>query len=142
MSSNSAGSSSKDKGPSASLAAGKAIGHGFGKVGGAMMKTLVDVPLAMADGLHNVPALYGEEVRDMGSVRGWKSGGTKGLKVCIPHILHCVLDESPDNQIEFCIWFLGRLHRSFHSTISRSEERGSTWICEGSWYWNSGFLVS
>jgi len=48
-----------------------------------MMKTLLDVPLAVADGLHNVPALYGEEVRDMGSVRGWKSGGTKGLKVCI-----------------------------------------------------------
>lgn len=47
-----------------------------------MMKTFVDVPLAMADGLHNVPMLYGEEVRDLGPVRGWKSGGAKGLKVC------------------------------------------------------------
>lgn len=80
----SASSSTKEQKPSASLAATKAIGHSFGKVGAAMAKTFVDVPLAMADGLHNVPALYGEEVRDMGPVRGWKSGGAKGLKVSLP----------------------------------------------------------
>lgn len=81
--SNASQSSSKDKRPSASLAATKAIGHSFGKVGAAFGKSLVDLPLAMADGLHNVPALYGEEVRDMGAVRGWKSGGAKGLKVSL-----------------------------------------------------------
>lgn len=45
-------------------------------VGGSLTKaTLVDVPLALADGLHAVPRLYGEKVREHGAVTDWKSGG-------------------------------------------------------------------
>ena len=43
--------------------------------------TLVDVPLALADGLHAVPKLYGEKVRDHGTVTDWKSGGAVTGKV-------------------------------------------------------------
>jgi hypothetical protein len=34
----------------------------------------VDVPLATTEGLRAVPRLYGEEVRDYGPIRDWKSG--------------------------------------------------------------------
>lgn len=67
--------------PSPVGAAGRAVGQGFGRVGTAMAKTVVDLPLAMADGLHAVPSLYGEKVRDYGTVTGWKSGGIVGGKV-------------------------------------------------------------
>ncbi|KAF2021850.1 glycosyltransferase family 1 protein [Aaosphaeria arxii CBS 175.79] len=35
---------------------------------------LVDIPLAITDGLHNMPQMYGGEVRDNGKVKDWKSG--------------------------------------------------------------------
>jgi phage-related protein len=44
--------------------------------------SLVFIPLAFTDGLRAVPRLYGEEVRELGEVRDWKSGtvvGAKGL---------------------------------------------------------------
>lgn len=34
----------------------------------------IDVPLALADGMRNVPKLYGGKVRHHGHVTGWKSG--------------------------------------------------------------------
>lgn len=71
---------------SAGLAAGKEFGKSIGRVSSALTKTLMDVPLALADGLHNVPTLYGEEVRDHGAVKGIKSGGIKGIKVSF-HLL-------------------------------------------------------
>ncbi|KAF8864364.1 UDP-Glycosyltransferase/glycogen phosphorylase [Acephala macrosclerotiorum] len=66
--------------PSANKAAANAVGRGFGKVGMALTKGAVDLPRAMADGLHNVPALYGDKVRDYGEIRGWKSGTLSGVK--------------------------------------------------------------
>ncbi|PQE14327.1 hypothetical protein CJF30_00006908 [Rutstroemia sp. NJR-2017a BBW] len=52
------------------------VGKGFGKMAGALPKaTLVDFPLAITEGLHQMPRLYGEEVRDHGRVKDWKSGG-------------------------------------------------------------------
>jgi hypothetical protein len=48
----------------------------------AIAKGTIDLPLAVADGFQNIPGLYGEKVRDYGAVRGWKSGGKNGLKVC------------------------------------------------------------
>jgi len=74
-------SSSDRSGPSAAGAAGKAVGRGFEKVGMAVTKGVIDIPRAMADGFHNVPALYGGKVRDYGDIRGWKSGGMVGVKV-------------------------------------------------------------
>jgi sterol 3beta-glucosyltransferase len=74
-------SSSVHSGPSAAGAAGKAVGRGFEKVGMAVTKGAIDLPRAMADGLHSVPALYGDKVRDYGDIKGWKSGGMVGVKV-------------------------------------------------------------
>lgn len=36
----------------------------------------VDIPLALTDGLKNVPRVYGDTVRDHGPVTGFKSGAT------------------------------------------------------------------
>lgn len=58
------------------------FGKGFGKMVGVLPKaTLVDFPLAMTEGLHHMPRLYGEEVRDHGQVKDWKSGGVVAGKV-------------------------------------------------------------
>jgi sterol 3beta-glucosyltransferase len=63
---------------SAALAAGK----GLGRVYGSMTKgTLVDLPLALAEGLRNVPRLYGADADDYGKVTDWKSGTVVGGKV-------------------------------------------------------------
>ena len=48
---------------------GKAVGYWYKGV-------LIDMPLAVSDGLRAVPRLYGDEVKDHGSVRDWKSGAT------------------------------------------------------------------
>ncbi|KAF8201061.1 sterol glucosyltransferase [Mycena galopus ATCC 62051] len=36
--------------------------------------TAVDIPVALTEGLRNVPKMYGEEVKDYGHVKDWKSG--------------------------------------------------------------------
>lgn len=41
----------------------------------------VDMPLAFAEGSRALPKLYGEEVRDYGTVKDWKSGLSKSGKV-------------------------------------------------------------
>ncbi|KAH7416725.1 glycosyltransferase family 1 protein [Cadophora sp. MPI-SDFR-AT-0126] len=52
------------------------FGKGFGKMIGVLPKaTLVDFPLAITEGLHHMPRLYGDEVRNHGQVKDWKSGG-------------------------------------------------------------------
>lgn len=38
----------------------------------------LDIPLSAADGLRAVPRLYGEEVKDHETIRGWKSGAVAG----------------------------------------------------------------
>lgn len=40
----------------------------------------IDMPLAFAEGSRALPKLYGEEVRDYGTVKDWKSGFTKSGK--------------------------------------------------------------
>lgn len=60
-----------------------AVGKGFAGVTGVVAKgTLVDFPLAMAEGLRNTPKLMGDEVRDHGRVTDAKSGGVVAAKVC------------------------------------------------------------
>ncbi|KAI8298065.1 Sterol 3-beta-glucosyltransferase [Colletotrichum sp. SAR11_240] len=62
---------------SAALAAGK----GFASMTGAVAKGgLVDMPLALTEGLHNVPRLLGDKPRDNGKVEDWKSGGVVAAK--------------------------------------------------------------
>lgn len=63
-------------------AASIAAGRGLAKMTESITRgTLVDVPLALTEGLHNVPAMYGGTVRDHGKVDDWKSGGIVAGKV-------------------------------------------------------------
>lgn len=55
---------------------------GLAKMSGVLVRgTLVDTPLALAEGMRNIPRLYGEEVKDYGKVTDWKSGGAVAAKV-------------------------------------------------------------
>ncbi|ESZ90226.1 glycosyltransferase family 1 protein [Sclerotinia borealis F-4128] len=57
-----------------------AVGKGFSNLGMAMSKTAIDIPLALADGFHEIPGMYGDRPRDYGHVHDWKSGGIVGAK--------------------------------------------------------------
>lgn len=71
-----------DDGVSKSAVAFKTAGAGVVDMGSSVVKgTLIDMPLALAEGLRNTPALYGAEVRDYGPVTDWKSGGLVATKV-------------------------------------------------------------
>lgn len=48
---------------------GKVVGYGYKGM-------LVDMPLAVSEGLRAVPRLYGGEVKDHGKIQDWKSGAT------------------------------------------------------------------
>ncbi|KAI4738779.1 UDP-Glycosyltransferase/glycogen phosphorylase [Aureobasidium sp. EXF-12298] len=65
------------------MSGGNRIARGFGKAGNTILKGgLVDIPFALAEGLRNAPAMYGDKPRDLGPVTDWKSGGVaagKGL---------------------------------------------------------------
>lgn len=62
---------------------GGRIVRGFGKAGNTILKGgLIDIPFALAEGLRNAPAMYGDRPRDFGPVTDWKTGGAvagKGL---------------------------------------------------------------
>ncbi|KAL3424213.1 sterol glucosyltransferase [Phlyctema vagabunda] len=69
-------------GGSGAAEAGHAFSRGLGRVGGSVAKGVVDLPVAMADGFHAIPSLYGEKLAKRGAVTDWKSGAivaTKGL---------------------------------------------------------------
>jgi hypothetical protein len=55
-------------------------GKGISRIIGASLKSPMDVSLALAKGFHNVPKLYGEEVRTVDRVTGFKSGITTASK--------------------------------------------------------------
>ncbi|OBT56319.1 hypothetical protein VE04_02840 [Pseudogymnoascus sp. 24MN13] len=55
---------------------GTTSAKGAAKMVGSVVKgSLVTVPVALTDGLHQLPALYGDKPRDNGQVNDWKSGG-------------------------------------------------------------------
>ena len=71
-------------GKSASSAAVGAVGQGLTSMGSSLGKgALVGMPLALAEGLRNAPRLYGDDVKDHGKVKDWKSGGVVAAKVCM-----------------------------------------------------------
>lgn len=45
--------------------------------------SLVAIPYAFTEGFRNVPRLYGEDVRDIGTIRDWKSGAAAGAKIVV-----------------------------------------------------------
>ncbi|KAG9499326.1 hypothetical protein J7337_010146 [Fusarium musae] len=70
-----------DRDVSASSSAGKSAGKGISKMTSSVLKgSLVDVPLALTEGLHNLPGLYGEKVRKHDKVTDWKSGTAEAGK--------------------------------------------------------------
>lgn len=72
-----------------SSAAARGAAMGFGSMAGVVTKgTLVNAPLALAEGLRSVPRLYGEEVPDYGKVKDWQSGGIVAAKVSLRHGLY------------------------------------------------------
>jgi hypothetical protein len=53
-----------------------------GRMTGSIAKgALVDIPLALTEGLHNIPALYNDKPRDYGPVDSAKAGGIVAVKV-------------------------------------------------------------
>ncbi|EUC43587.1 glycosyltransferase family 1 protein [Bipolaris oryzae ATCC 44560] len=68
-------------GASSSLAAAGAVGQGVAAMATSISKgALVSMPLALAEGLRQAPKLYGDEVKDHGKVKDWKSGGVVAAK--------------------------------------------------------------
>lgn len=66
----------------AAAAASKAVGMSVVSMTDIIGKgMLVDTPLALAEGMKNIPKLYGETVADYGKVRDLKSGGVVAAKV-------------------------------------------------------------
>ncbi|KAM0269457.1 hypothetical protein ACHAQH_009709 [Verticillium albo-atrum] len=66
---------------SAGSAAAAAAGRGVKGMTTTLVKgTLVDVPLALTEGLKAAPRLYGDTVTDHGPVTDWKSGGVVAAK--------------------------------------------------------------
>ncbi|KAL0933992.1 Sterol 3-beta-glucosyltransferase UGT80B1-like protein 1 [Colletotrichum truncatum] len=53
---------------------------------------IVAVPYAFAEGFRNIPRLYGEEVRDLGAIRDWKSGTIVGAKATFFGVVDGVSD--------------------------------------------------
>ena len=67
----------------AEMRGGAKYGHrSVGKISGGLAKgVLLDLPVAMADGFHAMPMLYGDEKMKRGPVSDWKSGMIVGGKV-------------------------------------------------------------
>ena len=66
----------------AAAAAAGVAGKSVGKISGGLAKgVLLDLPVAMADGFHAMPMLYGDEKMKRGPVSDWKSGMIVGGKV-------------------------------------------------------------
>lgn len=61
------------------MALGAADGVG-GTIASYSKGMFIDVPLAFSEGMRNAPRLYGGDVRDYGTVKGWKSGLVVGTK--------------------------------------------------------------
>lgn len=79
-------SKTKGKGKSAMEAAGqvaKGTGKGFGRVIGAGFKAPMTITHGLTRGFHNVPKLYGEEVREYENVVDIKSGVKVSAKVIV-----------------------------------------------------------
>ncbi|OTB07149.1 glycosyltransferase family 1 protein [Hypoxylon sp. CI-4A] len=53
---------------------------------------LVTIPYAFTEGFRNIPHLYGEEVRDIGTITDWKSGTAAGAKAVVYGIADGISD--------------------------------------------------
>jgi hypothetical protein len=68
--------------PTGAAAAAGVARKELGKMSGGFAKgILLDLPVAMADGFHNMPVLYGDKRMERRAVKDWKSGIAVGGKV-------------------------------------------------------------
>ncbi|KAF4950018.1 hypothetical protein FGADI_8464 [Fusarium gaditjirri] len=67
----------RSAGTATAVASGKAL---QGMTTAVVKGSLMDVPLAFAEGFRNTPRLYGQKVQDYGPVTDWKSGSTVAAK--------------------------------------------------------------
>lgn len=107
--------------------AAMASGKGIGKLYGAMAKgALVDLPLALAEGLRNAPRLYGAEADDYGRTKDWKSGAVVGGKVSTEisvYDLHEVRDLLTFTKSVTRSWSIQRCGGIDYRTQQRSQGR-------------------
>jgi hypothetical protein len=109
-------------------AAAQGAAMNVGGMAGAVTKgALVSTPLALAEGLRQIPRLYGEEVRDHGKVTDWRSGGVVAAKVsCRPRLsIYFFGFKIANRRRTLAMAFTMGLLASSHSLIKgpRKEER-------------------
>jgi hypothetical protein len=66
-------------------------GKGLARIIGAGFKSPMDFSLNVAKGLHNVPKLYGADVRQVDKVTDFQSGIRTAAKVCFDTLFRCSL---------------------------------------------------
>jgi hypothetical protein len=52
--------------------------------------TLVETPMALTEGLRNIPRLYGEKTEKVGPIDGWKCGMKQAgvvRSICLPYTI-------------------------------------------------------
>ena len=98
---------------------------GVARLTGSIAKgALVDIPLALTEGLHNMPALYNDKPRDFGPVDSAKAGGIVAAKVrLVLSLTILVIDRLINIFIEFGFWLLRWRCRSFCATVQRCQKR-------------------
>jgi sterol 3beta-glucosyltransferase len=101
-------------------------------MGGSLTKaTLVDVPNALADGLHAVPSLYGEKGRDHGAVTDWKSGGAAAGKVTVTLLPFSCLDIWLTTLLTFGYGFYDGITGIVTQPIKGAKEGGTLGFAKG-----------
>jgi hypothetical protein len=65
-------------------------GKGISKISGSLLKSPMDLLLGVSKGFHNMPKLYGEEVRQTDRVTGIKSGFRVAGKVGLSYNLQLI----------------------------------------------------
>ncbi|KPM42356.1 Sterol 3-beta-glucosyltransferase UGT80B1 [Neonectria ditissima] len=73
-------------------AAAVASASGVANLVGYYVSGFVKIPFAFTEGLRNVPHLYGEEIRDYGTISDLKSGTVAGGKVLVYGLVDGVMD--------------------------------------------------
>lgn len=85
---------------------------------------------SVSEGFHNVPRIYGSEVRTPGHVDGIKSGFKEGAKVNHDTAQHTITHESVSGTIS---WLLRCDHWPGQRTRKRSQGRRFQRLCERIW---------
>ena len=85
------GSEPASSDPQISLESALAAGKSVGNVVGAGMKSPMDFTLALAQGFHNAPKLYGDTTREQEKITDFQGGMKAAANVFYPFILGCLL---------------------------------------------------